>query len=557
MEIELGRLLLENPLLLAFLVIGLGYLVGKVRIGGVDVGVTAGVLLVGLVLGHLGFPDQPGAASFGFAIFIFSVGVQAGPSFFSALREDGRRYIILALVVAGTAAILAATLSKLLGLEQGLGAGLLAGALTSTPTLAGAQDAVTSGLARLPEGIDAVRASRNVSVGYAITYLFGTVGMILAVRFVPRRLGIDLPAEARRIAQERGIGIRRRLVGSAATLPIIRAYRASEELADKTIEQARIELDRKVLPLRVRRGREILEAEPSLEIQSGDVISVIASVDQHRDTRERVGEEILDPELIDFTIVTREIVISQATGTGKPLSELGLRDDYGCLPVRLTRATIDLAVEPGAVLQRGDRLQVTGEESRVERLAEALGYLEGEVEQTDLLTFAFGMAIGFLLGLVVVKVGGISIGLGTAGGLLLVGILVGFLGSVNPTFGMMPAPARSFLMNFGLALFMAQVGLKAGVGVVEALTSVGPAMIGAGVLVTLLPLSVGFAVGRYALGMNPALLLGSLTGAMTSTPALNVLTDLSRSSVPALGYAGTYTFANVLLTFAGTVLMML
>ena len=249
--------------------------------------------------------------------------------------------------------------------------------------------------------------------------------------------------------------------------------------------------------------------------------------------------------------------MSQVTATDKPLSELGLLEEYGCLPVRLTRATIDLTVEPGAVLQRGDQLQVTGEESRVEELAESLGYLEGEVEQTDLLTFSFGMVAGFLLGLVVVKLGGISIGLGTAGGLLLVGILVGFLGSVNPTFGLMPAPARSFLMNFGLALFMASVGLKAGAGVVEALISVGPAMIGAGVLVTLIPVGVGFAVGHYALGMNPALLLGSITGAMTSTPSLNVLAELSRSSVPALGYAGTYTFANVLLTFAGTVLMML
>ena len=210
MEIELERLLLENPLLLAFVVIGLGYLVGKLRIGGVDVGVTAGVLLVGLLLGHLGFPDQPGAATFGFSIFIFSVGVQAGPSFFGALREDGRRYILLALVVAGTAAILATVLSRILGLEQGFGAGLLAGALTSTPTLAGAQDAVTTGLARLPEGMDAARASRNVSVGYAITYLFGTVGLITCVRFLPGFLGIDLPAEARKIAQERGIGIRRR-----------------------------------------------------------------------------------------------------------------------------------------------------------------------------------------------------------------------------------------------------------------------------------------------------------------------------------------------------------
>ncbi len=557
MEIELKSLLMENPILLTFVVIGLGYLLGKLRIAGVDLGATAGVLLVGLVLGHLGFPDRPEAATFGFALFIFSVGVQAGPSFFGALREDGRRYVLLALVVAATAATLAVVLSRVLGLEHGLGAGLLAGALTSTPTLAGAQDAVRTGLARLPEGMDAARATTNVSVGYAITYLFGTVGLITCVRFLPRVLGIDLPAEARRIAQERGLGVRRRVVGSAAALPIVRAYRVSGEAVGQTIEQRRIALDRKLLPLRVRRGRELLDAEPSLEFEEGDVVSVVATVVEHRQAREQLGEEILDPELIDFAIVTREIVVSQAAATGKPLSELGLPEEYGCLPVRLTRATIDLAVEPGTVLQRGDQLQVTGEESRVEKLAEELGYLEGAVEDTDLLTFAFGMVAGILLGLVVVKLGGISIGLGTAGGLLLVGILVGFLGSVNPTFGLMPAPTRSFLMDFGLVLFMAEVGLKAGAGVVEALTSVGPAMIAAGVLVTLVPVGVGFAVGRYAFGMNPALLLGSITGAMTSTPSLKVLTELSRSSVPALGYAGTYTFANVLLTFAGTLLMML
>ena len=121
----------------------------------------------------------------------------------------------------------------------------------------------------------------------------------------------------------------------------------------------------------------------------------------------------------------------------------------------------------------------------------------------------------------------------------------------------MPAPARSFLMDFGLVLFMAEVGLKAGAGAVEALTSVGPALVAAGALVTLAPVGVGYAVGRYALGLNPALLLGSIAGAMTNTPSLKVVTELAESSVPALGYAGTYTFANVLLTFAGTLLMML
>jgi putative transport protein len=274
------------------------------------VGATAGVLLVGLVLGHMGFPNRPEAATFGFAIFIFSVGVQAGPSFFGALREDGRRFIALAAAVAGTAAILAAVLSRALDLEQGLGAGLLAGALTSTPTLAGAEDAVRIGIARLPEGMDAARATTNVSVGYAITYLFGTVGLIACIRFLPRILGIDLPAEARKIAEERGVEVRRRVVASAASLPVVRAYRVAEEAVGKTIEERRIARGRQVLPLRVRRGRELLDPVPFLEIEEGDIVSVVATVVEHRQAREQLGDEVLDPELIDFAIVTRVIVVS-------------------------------------------------------------------------------------------------------------------------------------------------------------------------------------------------------------------------------------------------------
>jgi putative transport protein len=148
-------------------------------------------------------------------------------------------------------------------------------------------------------------------------------------------------------------------------------------------------------------------------------------------------------------------------------------------------------------------------------------------------------------------------GLGTAGGLLIIGIIIGYLGSVMPTFGQVPAAARYVLMELGLMLFMACVGLNAGGGVIEALASVGPLIIACGVLVTLLPPLVAYLVGRRLLHMNPALLLGSITGAMTSTAALNVVTEEARSGVPALGYAGTYTFANVLLTFAGALMTLL
>ena len=200
---------------------------------------------------------------------------------------------------------------------------------------------------------------------------------------------------------------------------------------------------------------------------------------------------------------------------------------------------------------------MTGEESRLEDVAKKIGYVEDDIEETDLLTFSIGIVFGVLMGLVVLNVANISIGLGTAGGLLIMGIVLGYLSSLNPTFGRVPHAARYVLMEMGLMFFMAGIGINAGAGVVEAFAEVGPSMIGAGLAVTFASALIGYFFGTKVLKLNPALLLGSVTGAMTSTPALNILNEETKSAVPALGYSGTYTIANVLLTFAGTVMAMI
>jgi len=557
MEINVLELLSENVLLLIFTVIGLGYLVGNIRIAGIQAGPVIGVLLVGLVFGHLGFSAPAGASSFGFALFIFSVGIQAGPTFFSAFAADGLRYVTLAFVVAGTAVALTFGLTQLLDLEHGFSAGLLAGALTSTPTLAGAQDAVNSGIAALPDGISASKVLENISVGYAITYIFGTVGMILAVRFFPRIAGIDLPAEAAQLARERGLKRGRRR-GIGGKLPIVRAYRVSERVVGKTVAQVQAEagnIQGKVL--RVKRGSKLLDGTPDLVFEEGDIASFIAALDVHESARKGDDYDVLDPDLLNYQVTTQEIIVADTKVVGKTLKDLDMPQQFGCFATGLARASIELPLDSALPLQKGDRLDVVGEKSNLVRLAESIGFVEKEVEETDLATFAFGMIGGILIGLITIALGNLSIGLGTAGGLLIVGIIIGYLGSVMPTFGRVPAPARYVLMELGLMLFMAGVGLNAGGGVVEALTSVGPLIILSGILVTLVPALVAYLVGRRILHMNPALLLGSITGAMTSTPALNVVTEAARSGVPALGYAGTYTFANVLLTFAGALMVML
>ena len=558
MDLNLVNIISDNWVVLAFSVIGLGLLLARITIGGIALGSTAGVLIVGLIFGHFGFPDAPNAATFGFTIFIFSVGLQAGPSFFSMFAQDGPRCILLAIVVAVTGFFAASSIAELLDLDYGFGAGLLAGALTSTPTLAGAKDALNSSLLELPAGMDAAAAAENIGVAYAITYIFGTIGLIVVIRFLPKIFALDLPAEARKLARERGLEPTE-AVRTSQSIPIIRAYRVREDgpVVGKTVAEVMLEQETGLKVLRVRRGEHVLEAEPAHVFEAGDVVAVLGSLKDQAWLQQDLGREVMDPQLLNYQMVTREIIVTSKKTAGIVLDWRKLVMQHSCLPVAVHRAGIEIPAKDGLVVQRGDRITVSGEEAAVKALAVEAGYIEDEVEDTDLITFSGGIIIGSIIGVIMIHVGEISIGLGSAGGLLLIGILIGYLRSLHPTFGRLPAGARWLLKEFGLLLFMASVGLGAGSGIVDGVMSVGFELFLAGVVVTLVPVFVAYAFGRAVLKMNPVLLLGAVTGAMTSTPSLGAVNEAAESPVPALGYAGTYTFANVFLTFAGTLLMVL
>ncbi len=556
MTIDVYELIAGNAALLMFLTIGLGYVIGHLKIGGVEVGATTGVLLTGLWMGHLGFEAPAISGQVGFTLFIFCVGLQAGPQFFSAFAEDGKRYVVLAVLVAAVGVTLSLLLAGLADLDYGMASGVLGGALTSTPTLAGAQDAVTSGAAILPEGMTPRKALENITVGYALTYVFGTAGLIGLVNILPRVLRVDLRKEAQELAREKRIRVGGE--GEEASLPLVRAYRISESFAGRSIRDQLGERTHRVIVQKVKRDGKLIEHNLDTVLQLGDLVAVVASLEEHRRADEDLGHEVLDPELIDFRIDSQEIVVTNGDMIGVPLADLDFTGKFGCFATSISRAQIDLVpLDARTTLQRGDVVRVAGERGRILELAKRLGYAEREADTTDLVTLSLGVAVGIAIGLFAVKIGGLTIGLGSAGGLLVSGILIGFLRSLNPTFGRVPPAASSVLMDLGLMFFMAGVGLQAGAGVVSALTSIGPVVIAGGVAVTLVPPIVGYFVGRQLLGMNPALLLGSITGAMTSTPSLGIVQKAANSSLPALGYAGTYTFANVLLTFAGSAMMRL
>jgi putative transport protein len=250
-------------------------------------------------------------------------------------------------------------------------------------------------------------------------------------------------------------------------------------------------------------------------------------------------------------------MVTSGAVEGRTLSSLAITDEFGCWLTKFSRAGVDLPLEPELRIQIGDTLLLTGVRPMLESLAENLGHVERRVHETDLVTFAFGIALGILLGTFSVTLVGVSIGLGTAGGVLISGLTFGLLRSYRPTFGRVPSAARYVLMELGLLMFMAHVGLTAGGTIVATFSAVGPTLMLSGMVVTLVPVFVAFAVGRLAFKMNPALLLGAITGAMTSTAALKTVTALSRSEAPTFGYVGSYTFANIFLAVAGGVIMRL
>ncbi len=534
-----------NPTLLFFVVIALGYLIGKLGVGGFRLGAVAGVLFVGLAFGHFGFEMGPAAQSWGFAIFIFAVGYQAGPGFFEVIRSDGLRYFGLALVVAVTGVLLAIGLSKAFEFEPGVSAGLLGGALTTTPTLAAAQEALRAGNVIPPDGFSVERAIDNVGAAYAITYLFGVVGLIVLLKMLPRIMQVDLRAAARDLHDPREA-----LAHAEDMVP--RAYRVLR--SGSTVG----ELEGDAINLRVmqmRRSDAPLDFELGTRFEVGDELLVLGHLEALLALPADQFEESHRTDLFDATLETAEVVVERPAVVGRTLAELATeRRPGGVLILGIRRLRVDLPVQADLVFRRGDVVKVLGTESNLEFLAHEAGHVERRVEETDLLTFALGIVLGILLGTLSIRLGGIFIGLGSAGGLLTSGLLVGFLRSVNPKYGRVPDAALWLLMELGLLMFMAGVGMSAGSRVVETLLTAGVPLILCGIVVTVVPVLIAYVFGTKVLRLSPVLLMGGIAGSMTSGSALKVVQETANSPAPALGYTSAYAFANVLLTVAGNVM---
>lgn len=544
-----------QPVLLIFIVVALGYLIGNINIKGFSFGPVAGVLFAGLAFGHFGCRLSADTQSLGFALFIFSVGYQAGPRFFDVLRTDGLKYFLLALVIAVVGFSLAAVLARSFGFAPGAAAGLLSGGLTSSPTLAAAQEAIRGGMVAPPDGYTADGVIGNISTSYAITYIFGLAGLIALIKILPMVLKLDLPAMAREL--EKGTDNKKGAPKFRTNHVCARTFRLTNE--DWTQGPALGFLDKYrdgITFGELRRQGNIIKIDAVTQFEIGDEIVLVGPAEFFTGAVKEIGEEIPTTSSI-ARFDSARIVVIKPEAVGKTLGELQVARHYGVLLTRVSRSGHEFPRTEEHVIRKGDILAVTGPHENIDHLGETLGHIERSVPETDMVTFAAGIAAGVAIGLLSVKVGGVSIGLGSAGGMLTSGITIGFLRSIHPTFGRLPEPVRWIFMEFGLLLFMAGVGLRAGGDIIETFMNAGPKLVVAGIIVTVVPVLIGYFFGRKVLKLNPVLLLGGITGSMTSGASLSIVNKTSQSNVPALGYTGAYAFANVLLTIAGSLILLL
>ena len=543
------------PEIAVFLSLGVGYLIGKIKFGSFTLGSTAGTLLVGLLIGIL-VPDlqlAPILKSIFFALFIYAVGFRTGPQFFQSFDRRMIKQIVLTVVVtvAGLLCVLAA--AKMLKFDAGIAAGLGAGGLTQSAIIGTAGDAIS----RL--GLDDEEARRlqsNVAIGYAVTYVFGTIGIIFVARDIaPRVLGIDLKAASAEYEQ--------RLAGGNVVLKPgqfqldllrdVRAFRVGPEAAGRTIQQVEQSLDGRSFVEFALRDETPLSVTPDLELKQDDVVLLAGAVSALIGASSKIGPEAPDGR-IAAVADTVDVVITRPEIPGKVIADFNTDSARGVFLRRIVRGGSEMPIRPDFKLARGDTVTLVGAARDVERLGRVLGRLERPSDKTDLLYCGFGIVVGTLVGLLSVRVAGVPVTLGAGGGVLVAGLVFGWLRSLHPTFGNFPAPVQAVFTDLGLNGFIAVVGVSAGPNAVSALKETGIGLFLAGVAVTLIPAFIGLYLGMM-LKMEPVVLVGALCGARSANPAIGAVTDQAESSAPAIGFTVPYAIANVLLTVWGPVIV--
>jgi len=549
----------DNPMLAVFLTLALGYWVGGKSLGSFSLGSVTGVLLIGIVVGQLDITISSQVKTMFFLLFLFAVGYGVGPQFVRGVARDGGPQALFAALVCLLCLGSLYLAAKIAGYGPGFAAGLYAGSTTISASIGLATDAINGlnlGAAQTQQELN------HIPVAYAVTYIFGTIGTGAILAFLgPKLIGVDLAAECARYEKEMSAGAPAGGAGTAWHSLDMRTFEVSPQGAGKTVEQAKGRIpDARLFIEQIKRDGELIEVTPDTVLQAGDIIAVSGRTEVIVDQVQGLVTEVTDRELLSVPVESVDMVMTNKAYDGKTLMEIAQKDfARGVFLNKITRGAIsvDIPILAQSPIHRGDILTIAGTKTHTQRVIEEMGYVDRPSSQTDMVWMGLFVVIGGLIGALTINIGGVPITLSVSGGVLIAGIVLGWLRSVRPIFGQVPAPSLWFMNSVGLNVFIAIVGISAGPSFIAGLKEAGVTLFVWGIFVTGVPMVLAPLLGKYVFKFDPAINLGVCGGARTSTASVAMVGDVAKSSVPMLGYTVPYAVSNTLLTLWGMVIILL
>ena len=561
------HVLRDNPSLAVFLTLGIGFFIGQLKYKSFSLGTVTSVLLVGVVVGQLDIPVPGPLKDVFFLLFLFSIGYSVGPQFFSALKGDGIKQVLFAVVVCVLCLLSTWGVALCMGYNVGEAVGLLSGSQTMSAVIGVGTDTINSLAA---SAADKQQWIGMIPVCYAVTYVFGTIGSAyILANLGPLLLGGLKKVKAETVELEKKMNY-----GTANSDPnyikalrpvVFRAYNVTDSFfsTPRTVGEAEDYFREKGKPIHVERLRsdgKIVDITPGQEqkIAIGDDIVLSGRREFIIGDESWIGPEVVDAELIDFMAEDIDITIASKAVDGMSVDELRRQKFmYGISIKRISRGGVNVPVLAQVKIKRGDVISVVGLEREVNAAAKELGYADRRTTKTDLVFVGIGIFLGGLIGSLAIHLGKIPVSLSVSGGVLIAGLVLGWLRSKHPTFGRLPRSAVWLMDNLGLNMFIAVVGIASGPSFVSGLKEVGFELFLMGIVATSIPLILGMIIGRHIFKFPAAINLGCCAGSRTTTASLGAVQDAIGSSIPAMGYTVTYAIGNTLLILWGVVLVLL
>lgn len=507
-----------------FLIITLGFLLGKIKIKGISLDISA-IIFVALLFGHLGVELPADFQNLGLILFIFTVGIQAGPGFFQSFRKQGLKMVSVALILILAATLTTFTLMFALNIDHKVAVGLLTGSLTSTPGLAAAIDSTKSPLA---------------SIGYGVAYPFGVLGVILFVRLLPRILGTSIEKAEKEIENEQ----------QSVYPDIINRHFIVENrnIFGKTIASLNIRTMTGASISRVKHEGEAFTPSAQTILHEGDIIKAVGTFHALEKLELLIGKAVNEEIPLGDNYEIQSILVTNKEVINKTIGQLNLLSNYSATITRIRRSGIDITPTASSVINFGDKLLIACHKDHMKAVSTLFGNEDKKLSDTDFFPIAAGIVLGILVGKInIVFSPNFSFTPGLSGGILFVALILGNLGKTGPVVWSMSASANQLLRQLGLFFFLATVGTQAGTHLVETFNTYGYTLFIVGAAITILPMLIAALIGHFIFKINIFALMGIITGGMTSTPGLAAIDPMTKNNLPHVAYATVYPVAMVAL----------